>query len=51
LPKNLPLWKGAAALIVIMGILFPAAGATLLLVMALDYLIVRRIPALAGAIR
>ncbi|MDT7920721.1 MAG: PepSY domain-containing protein [Meiothermus sp.] len=51
LPKNLPLWKGAVALIVIKGILFPAAGATLLLVMALDYLIVRRIPALAGAIR
>jgi uncharacterized iron-regulated membrane protein len=50
-PKNLPLWKGAVALIVIMGILFPAAGATLLLVLALDYLIVRRIPALARAIR
>jgi uncharacterized iron-regulated membrane protein len=46
MPKNLPLWKGAVGIIVVMGLLFPVAGVTLLLLVALDYLIVQRIPAL-----
>ncbi|GEM84741.1 MAG: membrane protein [Meiothermus sp.] len=50
MPQNLPLWKGAVALIIAMSIFFPAAGATLLLVLVLDYLIIQRIPVLKQAI-
>ncbi|MBO1438729.1 PepSY domain-containing protein [Meiothermus sp. CFH 77666] len=50
MPKNLPLWKAAVAIILVMVVLFPAAGATLLLVLLLDFLIVQRIPAIRRAL-
>lgn len=46
MPRNLPLWKGAVAIIVVMGILFPLMGISLLVVLALDYLLIARIPRL-----
>ena len=42
----MPLWKGGAVLMLVIGAAFPLAGATLLSVLALDWLIVGRIPAL-----
>ena len=47
---DLPLWKGAAVLMVAIGAAFPLAGATLLGVLLLDWLILRRIPALRRAL-
>ena len=49
-PVNAPLWKGAAVLMLIIGAAFPLGGATLLAVLALDWLIIRRIPALKRAL-
>lgn len=49
-PVDVPLWKGAVVLMVAIGAAFPLAGATLLAVMALDWLIIRRIPALKRAV-
>ena len=45
-PVDMPLWKGGAVLMLVIGAAFPLAGATLLAVLALDWLIVGRIPAL-----
>lgn len=50
MPSNLPLWKGAVAVIAVMGVLFPLVGISLLIVLAVDWLLVRRIPALRTAI-
>ena len=44
-PVDVPLWKGAAILMVAIGAAFPLGGATLLAVLVLDWLILRRIPA------
>ena len=41
-----PLWKSAALLMVAVSVAFPLVGATLIVVLALDILIVSRIPAL-----
>ncbi|AIE60347.1 PepSY-associated TM helix domain-containing protein [Bacillus methanolicus] len=45
LPKNFKLIKSAAVLILILGIVFPLVGASLLVVLALDWLVIKRIPA------
>ncbi|MCS7069293.1 MAG: PepSY domain-containing protein [Meiothermus sp.] len=50
MPKNLPLWKGAVGVILALALLFPTAGATLLLVLLFDFLVVQRIPAIRRAI-
>ena len=49
-PLDMPLWKGAAVLMLIIGAAFPLAGATLLAVLALDWLVISRIPALKRAL-
>lgn len=49
-PVNAPSWKGAAVLMVIIGAALPLGGATLLGVLALDWLIIRRIPTLKRAL-
>ncbi|SFS77705.1 PepSY-associated TM helix domain-containing protein [Marininema halotolerans] len=46
LPKNFALAKGTVILIILLGILFPLAGLSLLVVLLLDWLVIRRIPAL-----
>lgn len=50
MPKNMPLWQGAVFVGLGVSLAFPMAGITLLTVMALDMLILRRIPALKRAL-
>ncbi|WP_437622081.1 PepSY-associated TM helix domain-containing protein [Sorangium sp. So ce1151] len=45
-PRDMPLWRGAAAIMVVLGAVFPLMGLSLLAVLALDHLLVDRIPAL-----
>jgi uncharacterized iron-regulated membrane protein len=45
-PRDLPLWKGAAVLMVALGVAFPLAGAALLVAILLDWLVIRRLPVL-----
>ncbi|MNJ05509.1 hypothetical protein D3C73_1668680 [compost metagenome] len=45
LPKNFRLLKGVTVLIIILGIIFPLVGASLLFVLVLDWLVIKRIPA------
>ena len=46
MPRDLPLWQGAVLVGLAVSLAFPMAGVTLLAVLALDYLILSRIPAL-----
>jgi uncharacterized iron-regulated membrane protein len=46
MPRDLPLWKGAVAIIVLLGLLFPLVGVSLLAVLLLDYLVLSRVPLL-----
>ncbi|GAB4523217.1 MAG: PepSY domain-containing protein [Roseibium sp.] len=48
-PDDLPHWRGAMILMLALSLAFPLAGITLLGVLALDYLLVRRVPALRKA--
>ena len=43
-PANLPLWKGAVFIMLLLSLAFPLVGLTLLTVMALDLLILSRVP-------
>ncbi len=43
-PKNVKMVKGVIVIVVILSILFPLVGASLLLVLLLDWLVMRRIP-------
>ena len=49
LPNNLPLWKGAVFLMLVLSLAFPLTGITLVTVLALDVLILSRVPALQRA--
>ncbi len=49
LPQDMPLWKGAFLVALAISMAFPLGGLTLLAVIALDLLIVTRIPALKKA--
>ena len=40
-PKNLPLWKGAVALMLFVSLAFPLVGITLLVILAIDVLIIQ----------
>ncbi|MCM3869872.1 MAG: PepSY domain-containing protein [Pyrinomonadaceae bacterium] len=42
-PPNFPLWKGAVAIIVVLGLAFPMVGISLVSVLLLDYLVLSRI--------
>jgi uncharacterized iron-regulated membrane protein len=46
LPKNFKLMKGAVVLIIVLGIVFPLVGASLLAALTLDWLVIKRMPAL-----
>jgi uncharacterized iron-regulated membrane protein len=46
MPPNFPLWKGAVAIIAVMGLAFPMVGISLVTVLLLDYLALSRIPRL-----
>ncbi|WP_295813239.1 PepSY domain-containing protein [uncultured Nitratireductor sp.] len=47
LPADLPLWKGAVVLMLLVSLLFPLVGITLLTLLALDVLVIQRIKPLA----
>eukprot|EP00903_Cladosiphon_okamuranus_P000961 g959.t1 len=49
-PDDLPHWRGAMILMLFLSLAFPLVGITLLTVLALDYLIVKRVPALRRAL-
>ncbi|MFV0360865.1 MAG: PepSY domain-containing protein, partial [Tropicimonas sp.] len=49
-PRDAPLWKGAAALVVLLGILFPMAGIAIAVVLLLDLTLLRAVPALRRAL-
>jgi uncharacterized iron-regulated membrane protein len=42
-PKNMPLWKGAVVVLVVLGVAFPLAGAAMLGAVLLDFLVLSRI--------
>jgi uncharacterized iron-regulated membrane protein len=46
MPTNFPLWKGAATLMGVLGVIFPLAGVSLIAVLLLDYLLLQRVPVL-----
>jgi len=46
MPANFPLWKGAVAIILVMGLAFPFVGLSLVIVLLLDSLVLSRIPIL-----
>ena len=49
-PRDLPFWKTAAAVMVVLGALFPLAGFMMLAIVVLDWLVVRHVPALRQAL-
>ncbi|WP_422374618.1 PepSY-associated TM helix domain-containing protein [Roseibium sp.] len=49
-PEDLPHWRGAMILMLFLSLAFPLVGITLLTVLALDYLIVKRVPLLRRAL-
>jgi uncharacterized iron-regulated membrane protein len=49
-PDDLPFWKGAAALVVALGVVFPMAGATIVVVLLIDFTVLRMVPALKRAV-
>jgi len=49
LPVDLPLWKGAVFIALLLSMAFPLVGLTLLVAMALDLLVLSRIPLLRRA--
>lgn len=50
LRHDLPLWKGGVAIMLLLGVLFPLVGASLLVVLALDWLVQRRTRPAAEAV-
>lgn len=46
MPSNFPLWRSATAILLVLAIVFPLVGASLIVMLLFDYLLVRRIPAL-----
>jgi uncharacterized iron-regulated membrane protein len=48
-PDDLPHWRGAMILMLFVSLAFPLVGITLVTVLALDYLIVKRVPVLKKA--
>lgn len=49
MPQNLPLWKGAVVVMLLVSLAFPMVGITLLSVLALDVLVIQKIKPLARA--
>ncbi|MDP0929736.1 PepSY domain-containing protein [Paracoccus onubensis] len=49
-PRDLPLWKGAAALVVTLGVLFPMGGLAILAVLIMDATLLRLLPNVKRAV-
>ncbi|KKJ76485.1 membrane protein [Kiloniella litopenaei] len=49
LPQNLPLWKGAVFIMLLLSLAFPLVGLTLLAVLAIDLLVLSQLPFLKRA--
>ena len=49
-PGDVPFWKGAAVLVVILGIVFPLAGAAIVTVLLLDATVLRLLPGVRRAV-
>lgn len=49
-PENLPHWRGAMIIMLLLSLAFPLVGITLVTVLALDYLLIKRIPVLRRAV-
>lgn len=49
-PRDLPMWRGAALLVVAMGIAFPMAGLAITAIIGLDLLVLRHLPNLRRAL-
>jgi uncharacterized iron-regulated membrane protein len=50
MPTNMPLWKGAVLVGLFVSMAFPLVGLTLIAVLALDVLVISRLPALKRAV-
>ncbi|MDP2122533.1 MAG: PepSY domain-containing protein [Hoeflea sp.] len=50
MPKDMPLWQGAMLVALVVSLAFPMAGLTLIVVLALDQLVLSRIPAVKRAL-
>jgi len=46
----MPFWKGAAALVLALGVMFPMAGAAIIVVLLIDVTLLRMIPAMKRAV-
>ena len=49
-PGDMPFWKGAAALVVGLGIMFPLAGAAIVVVLLIDLTVLRLVPTMKHAL-
>lgn len=49
-PQGLPVWKGAAALVVVLGVIFPMAGLAIVAVLLVDLTMLRLMPGVRNAI-
>ena len=49
-PADVPFWRGAAILVVVLGIAFPLAGAAIVAVLLLDATLLRVLPGLRRAL-
>ena len=49
-PNDMPFWKGAAALVLALGVMFPMAGAAIIVVLLIDATLLRMIPAMKRAV-
>ncbi|QFT58697.1 hypothetical protein FIU94_07655 [Sulfitobacter sp. THAF37] len=49
-PTGLPFWKGAAALVLVLGALFPMAGAAILVILLIDATVLRVLPSAKRAL-
>ncbi|AJE45188.1 PepSY-associated TM helix domain-containing protein [Celeribacter indicus] len=49
-PRDLPLWKGAAALVLVLGALFPMGGLAILVVLVADATLLRLLPKVKRAL-
>jgi len=45
-PDDMPFWKGAAALVIALGVMFPMAGAAIVVVLLIDATLLRMVPAM-----
>lgn len=49
-PDDMPFWKGAAALVVALGVMFPMAGAAIVVVLLIDVTVLRLVPVMKRAV-